>query len=308
MKLTNVFTLALLFTSQAYAQVGTPNNDGLTCAPDDIVCQDHTRIPNPNGSFCDIDDSVCNELFAALTAEMPPKTPGTYEANCSQFDDTCWYGFQPDTSGFYVATVRFPASNNSSATWSLDVRTITQESDYHIGMVVPAGITAPSLSSFYLTEPGRVNLTPYEYSGQLTTLSVSMKSEELQEVFSATTEQGNTLTTGVLPIGFYTIEVSGATTTADAFIGLSVETDGSIYAPKMIGNANMFGVSEGFFGFFVDESEIGYLGSAISLQLLSDGDFSGSQQGDVQFELGKQTVNGSLDPRAQFIPTRTLAD
>ncbi|MFK5971077.1 MAG: hypothetical protein QM487_13295 [Candidatus Marithrix sp.] len=194
----------------------------------------------------------------------------TEDENCqtaSNDKDKLEYEVLIENTGFYIAEVIL--ANGTEGMWGLSVNTANEKSvgGFNGGTLLKENGENPSFMTFELNKPEQVDITLYEYTGQVDTLTIQVeKQDKLRStlVYGRNISAGTKFTTEKLESGFYVVSIYSQTNSPRGIAGISINAD------NMKNNVDVGGWidinSVGFGAFYV---EVGEKTQDVKLQLLS---------------------------------------
>jgi len=183
------------------------------------------------------------------------------QVQCSEKE--CNYSVQINQPGFYIATVNLPEGGKEGM-WGVEFSTSggINAGGFNSGAVLKEDGDSPGFMAFYLSQAESVDITPYEYTGEVSRMKIKVKRRENgvdKIVFGPVlTRSGQTYATPVLQPGFYVAEGFSETDSPRGRFGFEVS------ARSMTGGVNIGGWidsytggnGQGFGGLYVANSQI----------------------------------------------------
>jgi len=177
-------------------------------------------------------------------------------------DKQCNYSIEIDQPGFYIATVKLPEGGGKEGMWGVEFATSdgVNLGGFNSGAILKENGDKPGFMAFYLSQAEAVNITPYEYTGEVSQMKIQLSRQENGErtvIFAETIASGQTHTTAVLQPGFYVAEAFSELGSPRGRFGFEIS------AKTMSGGVNIGGwidfvhrrQREGFGGLYVGKSQ-----------------------------------------------------
>ncbi len=204
--------------------------------------------------------------FPPVTGEpiTPPvtETPTTPEEPVKSFcdDQSCVYPVSIDKAGFYVASVNL-APGSTEGFWGLSVNTSSgiNAGGFNAGTVLRENGMEPGFVAFYLAKPEAVNMTVFEYSGQVPELLTLLERQDINTGVRTTEfgpqkmTSGQSAQTSVLDAGFYVASASSQAGNSRGRFGISLTGKNFTGGVNLGGSIDTYtgGNGEGFGAFYV---------------------------------------------------------
>jgi len=181
--------------------------------------------------------SESNDTKSGNANIVPDELQGTF---CSQ--QKCSFTIAIDQPGFYVATGRLPQTNIEGF-WGIEFNTSggINNGGFNSGAILKENGDAPGFMAFYLSQPEKVRITPYEYTGKVKQMTLQLSHQNLlscnRSVFFGpqNASSGQSSTTDILSPGFYVAEALSQSGAERGRFGFEIS------AQSMIGGVNIGG-------------------------------------------------------------------
>jgi len=210
-------------------------------------------------------------------------------------EQQCNYNVPFTQAGFYVAEVSLNSGSSAQGVWGLSVASDKSSGGFNSGAILRENGEFPGFTTFTLTNSEAVNITPYEYTGATSTLTVQIKQQDSAGnrtlVYGPqTVSSGQTQTTQALPAGFYVAEVLSESGSARGRFGISLQ--GQYFAGDVnVGgwiDSTTGGRGEGFGAFYVGAPQ------TVAMSLLFGSSYSTiGVQGPLNMTIYSQQADGS---------------
>jgi hypothetical protein len=192
-----------------------------------------------------MDETGSPQTASERQITIPP--PLLESGICHQ--SACRFNFDIDQPGFYIAATRLHG-NNSEGMWGLGFATTDglNQGGFNSGAVLKENGDAPGYMAFYLLRSESITLTPFEYTGNVSSLLLKISRQDLftgerQTVFGPlAATPGTAYNTITLASGFYVAEVSSRANDPRGRFGLSVN------AASIVGGVNVGGWIDSYTG------------------------------------------------------------
>jgi sugar lactone lactonase YvrE len=214
-------------------------------------------------------------------------------------DQKCVYTVSITQAGFYITTATLPLGK-PVGNWGLSVNTSSGSNagGFNAGTVLDANGNSPSFIAFYLAKPEAIDMTVFEYSGNVPQLTVEIKQRDpstLKEQIVFGQKKmitGQSAKTTVLPTGFYVLTVTSQP--LNPFGRFGVGLMGSNFS----GGVNIGGYidsvtggnGEGFGGFYVDSPQ------SVKFTLLYGSTYGSGGAGQPELKIYSQESGGVRMP------------
>ncbi|WP_353570867.1 hypothetical protein [Candidatus Albibeggiatoa sp. nov. BB20] len=248
-------------------------------------CENITKTCTPTPDTDNTSDGNIDTTTTERVIQIPDALTGSN--TCTQQD--CAFDIEIEQPGFYVVSASL-LNGNTEGFWGISFTTSggVNAGGFNSGATLKENAEAPGFMAFYLSEAEAVNITPYEYTGNVNAITVQLSrqddSGERTTVFSQQTTSGTEHTTAVLEPGFYVAEALSSTGDSRGQFGFSIN------AQSMTGGVNIGGwiddSADGFGGLYVNSSQ------NVKVKSLFGDAYGTSGSGYMQIDVYQQQDNG----------------
>jgi hypothetical protein len=207
----------------------------------------------------------------------------------------CQFKISLEQAGFYVPAVRLPA-NGTEGFWGLTLNTSLgyNTGGFNAGGVLGENATYPGFIGFYLTRREAVRISAYEYTGQISELTVSIRNAQNEFVLAPSNfpANGAEQQTDMLEPGFYVAAVYSRNGDPRGRFGISLQGfsfGGGVNVGGWI-DSYTGGNGEGFGGVYVASPQ----DINLTLQFGDSYGSAGASQPEIELYLQENTGVRSL--------------